>query len=135
MCAAKGYHLILTLPQGMSREREALLRLYGATVEMVESMGGMTEAVDAARTRWRRGTTSSSPTSSPTPPTRTSHRRTTGPELWEALEGRIDVFVAGVGTGGTITGAGGVLKERNPAAASSPWSLAAPRSSPRGRTR
>ncbi len=113
VCAAKGYDLILTLPQGMSREREALLRLYGATVEMVESLGGMTEAVEAAQALATRGDVFL-PDQFSNPANPEAHRRATGPELWEALDGRIDVFVAGVGTGGTITGAGEVLKERNP---------------------
>jgi cysteine synthase len=113
VCAAKGYDLILTLPQGMSREREALLRLYGASVEMVESLGGMTEAVQAAQSLATRADVFL-PDQFSNPANPEVHRRTTGPELWEALDGRIDVFVAGVGTGGTITGAGEVLKERNP---------------------
>jgi cysteine synthase A len=113
VCAAKGYDLILTLPQGMSREREALLRLYGASVQMVESLGGMTEAVEAAHTLASRDDIFL-PDQFSNPANPEIHRRTTGPELWEALDGRIDVFVAGVGTGGTITGAGEVLKERNP---------------------
>jgi cysteine synthase A len=113
VCAAKGYDLILTLPQGMSRERETLLRLYGATVEMVESLGGMTEAVQAAQALATRDDVFL-PDQFSNPANPEIHRRTTGPELWEALDGRIDVFVAGVGTGGTITGAGEVLKERNP---------------------
>jgi cysteine synthase len=113
VCAAKGYRLILTLPQGMSREREALLRLYGASVEMVESMGGMTEAVEAARTLAARDDVFL-PDQFSNPANPEIHRRTTGPEIWEALDGSVDVFVAGVGTGGTITGAGEVLKERNP---------------------
>jgi cysteine synthase len=113
VCAAKGYELILTLPQGMSRERETLLRLYGATVEMVESLGGMTEAVAAAQALATRDDVFL-PDQFSNPANPEIHRRTTGPELWEALDGRIDVFVAGVGTGGTITGAGEVLKERNP---------------------
>ena len=113
VCAAKGYDLILTLPQGMSREREALLRLYGATVQMIESLGGMTEAVDAARALASRDDVFL-PDQFSNPANPEIHRRTTGPELWEALDGRIDVFVAGVGTGGTITGVGEVLKERNP---------------------
>jgi cysteine synthase A len=113
VCAAKGYDLILTLPQGMSREREALLRLYGASVEMVESLGGMTEAVDAAQSLATRGDVFL-PDQFSNPANPDVHRRTTGPELWEALDGRIDVFVAGVGTGGTITGAGEVLKGHNP---------------------
>src|ERR1700733_15001186 len=113
VCAAKGYDLVLTLPQGMSRERETLLRLYGASVEMVESLGGMTEAVEAARSLATYDDVFL-PDQFSNPANPEMHRRTTGPELWEALRGRIDVFVAGVGTGGTITGAGEVLKERNP---------------------
>ena len=113
VCAAKGYDLILTLPQGMSREREALLRLYGASVEMVESLGGMTEAVEAARALAARDDVFL-PDQFSNPANPDIHRRTTGPEVWDALDGRVDVFVAGVGTGGTITGVGEVLKERNP---------------------
>jgi cysteine synthase len=113
VCAAKGYDLILTLPEGMSRERETLLRLYGATVEMVESLGGMTEAVEAAQALATRDDVFL-PDQFSNPANPEMHRRTTGPELWDALDGRIDVFVAGVGTGGTITGAGEVLKARNP---------------------
>jgi cysteine synthase len=113
VCAAKGYDLILTLPQAMSRERETLLRLYGATVEMVESLGGMTEAVEAAQALATRDDVFL-PDQFSNPANPEVHRRTTGPELWDALDGRIDVFVAGVGTGGTITGAGEVLKARNP---------------------
>ena len=113
-CAAKGYDLSIFLPQGMSREREALLRLYGARVEIVESLGGMNEAVDAARAAAPATPTSSCPTSSPTRPT---PRRTgigTGPEILRALDGRVDVFVSGVGTGGTITGVGEALKANDP---------------------
>jgi cysteine synthase A len=113
VCAAKGYDLILTLPQGMSREREALLRLYGASVQMVESLGGMTEAVEAAQALAARDDVFL-PDQFSNPANPDIHRRTTGPELWDSLDGRVDVFVAGVGTGGTITGAGEVLKERNP---------------------
>jgi cysteine synthase len=112
VCAAKGYQLVLTLPQGMSREREGLLRLYGAKVHVTESMGGMNEAVDAAREMaasddvWL-----AQQFENPANPE--AHRRTTAPEILHALE-HVDVFVAGVGTGGTITGVGQVLKERNP---------------------
>ena len=105
VCAAKGYELVLTLPQGMSREREGLLRLYGARVQITESMGGMDEAVQAARAM----ATSDDvflPDQFSNPANPEIHRRTTGPELWEALDGRVDALVAGVGTGGTITGAG-----------------------------
>jgi len=113
VCAAKGYDLVLTLPQGMSREREGLLRLYGARFEITESMGGMNEAVAAARALASDGDFwLAEQFANPANPA--AHRATTGPELWEAMEGRIDCLVCGVGTGGTITGAGGFLKERNP---------------------
>jgi cysteine synthase len=114
VCAARGYDLILTLPEGMSREREALLRLYGASVQVTESLGGMNEAVDAARALATRSDVFL-PDQFSNPANPEIHRRTTGPELWRALDERIDVFVAGVGTGGTITGVGEFLKERNPA--------------------
>ena len=113
VCAAKGYDLVLTLPEGMSRERTALLRLYGANVQLTESMGGMNEAVDAARALAEREDVFL-PDQFSNPANPEIHRRTTGPELWEALEGRIDVFVAGVGTGGTITGVGEFLKAHDP---------------------
>ena len=113
VCAAKGYDLVLTLPQGMSREREGLLRLYGARVEITESLGGMNEAVDAARAMASRDDVFL-PDQFSNPANPEAHRRTTALELWEALDGRIDAVVCGVGTGGTITGVGEVLKERNP---------------------
>ncbi len=112
VCAAKGYDLVLTLPQGMSREREGLLRLYGAQVHITESMGGMNEAVAAARAMAEQPDTFL-PDQFSNPANPDIHRRTTGPELWEAMDGRIDYLVAGVGTGGTITGAGSFLKERD----------------------
>jgi cysteine synthase len=113
VCAAKGYDLVLTLPHGMSREREGLLRLYGARVELTDSLGGMTEAVQAAQALATRDDVFL-PDQFSNPANPEIHRRTTGPEIWEAMDGRVDVFVAGVGTGGTITGAGEVLKGRNP---------------------
>jgi len=113
VCAARGYDLVLTLPEGMSREREGLLRLYGARVELTESMGGMTEAVDAARALATRDDVYL-PDQFSNPANPEIHRRTTGPEIWEAMGGKVDALVAGVGTGGTITGAGEVLKQRNP---------------------
>ncbi|HZV72718.1 MAG TPA: cysteine synthase A [Conexibacter sp.] len=113
VCAAKGYELVLTLPQGMSREREGLLRLYGARVEVTESLGGMHEAVAAARAMAARDDVFL-PDQFSNPANPDVHRRTTGPEIWDAMDGRVDVLVAGVGTGGTITGAGELLKARNP---------------------
>lgn len=113
VCAAKGYELVLTLPQGMSRERASLLRLYGARVQITESLGGMGEAVAAARALAAEPDTFL-PDQFSNPANPAVHRRTTGPEIERALDGRVDVLVAGVGTGGTITGAGGYLRERNP---------------------
>ncbi len=113
VCAAKGYDLVLTLPQGMSRERERLLALYGARFKITESLGGMHEAVEAAQ-QMAAGDDVFLPDQFSNPANPEAHRRSTGPELWEALDGDIDVFVAGVGTGGTITGVGEYLKERNP---------------------
>jgi cysteine synthase A len=111
VAAAKGYKLILTLPEGMSRERQGLLRLYGAKVEIVESMGGMGEAVDAAR-KLARGDDYFLPDQFSNPANPDVHRRTTAEEIWDATGGKVDAFVAGVGTGGTITGVGERLKER-----------------------
>jgi cysteine synthase len=113
VCAAKGYELILTLPQGMSRERESLLRLYGARVEVTESLGGMSEAVEAAQALARDADVFL-PDQFTNPANPEAHRRRTGPEIERALDGRVDVLVAGVGTGGTITGVGEYLRERNP---------------------
>ncbi|MGI8630808.1 MAG: cysteine synthase A [Solirubrobacteraceae bacterium] len=115
VCAAKGYDLVLTLPQGMSRERSGLLRLYGARVEEIESLGGMDEAVAAAQ-RMAGDDDVFLPDQFSNPANPEAHRRGTGPEILAALEDRVDVFVAGVGTGGTITGVGEVLKEHNPGA-------------------
>jgi cysteine synthase A len=112
-CAAKGYDLTIFLPQGMSREREALLRLYGARVELVESLGGMNEAVDAARAAAQDDDVFL-PDQFSNPANPEAHRIGTGPEIIAALEGKVDIFVAGVGTGGTITGVGQALKEHNP---------------------
>jgi cysteine synthase len=114
-CAAKGYDLTIFLPQGMSREREALLRLYGARVELVESLGGMNEAVDAAQAAARDDDVFL-PDQFSNPANPEAHRLGTGPEILTALDGKVDVFVAGVGTGGTITGVGEALKAHNPKA-------------------
>ena len=114
VCAAKGYELVLTMPQGMSRERENLLRLYGAEVVLVESMGGMNEAVEEARRICRERGDCWVPAQFSNPANPEIHRRTTAEEIWRDMDGRIDALVAGVGTGGTITGCGERLKERNP---------------------
>jgi cysteine synthase len=114
VCAAKGYELILTLPQGMSRERESLLSLYGASVEITESLGGMNEAVEATERIAKERGDCFIPDQFSNPANPEVHRRTTAEEIWRDTDGKVDVFVAGVGTGGTITGVGEVLKQRNP---------------------
>jgi len=114
VCAARGYDLVLAMPQGMSRERESLLRLYGAEFEITESMGGMDEAVEAARRIASERGDCFIPDQFSNPANPEIHRRTTAEEIWADSGGEVDAFVAGVGTGGTITGVGEVLKQRNP---------------------
>jgi len=114
VCAARGYDLVLTMPQGMSRERETLLKMYGAQVEITESMGGMNEAVEAAERIAGTRDDAYIPNQFSNPANPDIHRRTTAEEIWEQTGGEVDVLVAGVGTGGTITGCGERLKERNP---------------------
>jgi len=111
--AARGYRLILTLPEGMSRERSALLRTYGAEVHETPSMGGMNEAVALAEELVAKHD-GYMPMQFSNPANVEIHRRTTAEEIWGDLDGEVDAFVAGVGTGGTITGVGQVLKERRP---------------------
>jgi cysteine synthase len=114
VCAARGYDLVLAMPEGMSRERQSLLRLYGAEVQITESMGGMDEAVAAARTIADARAPAFIPDQFSNPANPEIHRRTTAEEIWRDTDGRVDVLVAGVGTGGTITGCGERLKELNP---------------------
>jgi cysteine synthase A len=115
VCAARGYELILTLPEGMSRERGKLLRSYGATVRETPSLGGMNEAVALAeQIRDQRKAFMPMQFSNPANPD--VHRRTTAEEIWRDTGGEIGAFVTGVGTGGTITGVGRMLKERAPEA-------------------
>jgi cysteine synthase A len=113
VCAARGYDLVLAMPQGLSREREGLLRLYGAQVEITESMGGMNEAIEAARRIAGERGDAFIPDQFSNPANPEIHRRTTAEEIWRDMDGRVDVLVAGVGTGGTITGCGERLKDRN----------------------
>jgi len=113
VAAARDYRLILTLPEGMSRERTALLRTYGAEVHETPSLGGMNEAVELAnRLAAEHGGFIPQQFSNPANPE--IHRRTTAEEIWRDLDGEVDALVSGVGTGGTITGVGQVLKERRP---------------------
>jgi cysteine synthase len=113
VCAARGYELILTLPEGMSRERGKLLRAYGAKVRETPSLGGMNEAVALAeQIRDQRKAFLPMQFSNPANPE--VHRRTTAEEIWRDTDGEIGAFVCGVGTGGTITGVGRMLRERSP---------------------
>jgi cysteine synthase A len=113
VCAARGYDLVLTLPEGMSRERTKLLRAYGAEVYETPSLGGMGEAIRLAEEIVaERGAFMPQQFSNPANPE--IHRRTTAEEIWGDLDGDVDALVAGVGTGGTITGVGQVMKERRP---------------------
>jgi cysteine synthase A len=113
VCAARGYELILTLPEGMSRERSKLLRAYGAEVRETPSLGGMTEAVELAE-EIREQRKGFMPQQFSNPANPEVHRRTTAEEIWRDTEGEVGAFVAGVGTGGTITGVGRMLRERSP---------------------
>ena len=113
VCSARGYQLILTMPEGMSRERAKLLRAYGAEVRETPSLGGMTEAVELAReiAEQRKGFM---PLQFSNPANPRIHRETTAEEIWRDTGGEIGAFVAAVGTGGTITGVGQMLRERSP---------------------
>jgi cysteine synthase A len=114
VCASRGYRCILTLPEGMSRERAALLRAYGAVVRETPSMGGMDESVELARSIAAEHDEAYMPMQFDNPANPEVHRRTTAEEIWRDTGGEIDALVCGVGTGGTITGVGGALKERRP---------------------
>lgn len=113
ICAARGYKLIAVMPEGMSRERADLLAAYGAEVVLTPAQQGMGAAVAEAR-RLAQTAGYFMPDQYSNPANPEAHRRGTGPEIWEALRGKVDGFTAGVGTGGTITGVGGFLKEKNP---------------------
>jgi cysteine synthase A len=113
VCAARGYELILTMPEGMSRERAKLLRAYGAEVRETPSLGGMNEAVELAE-QIREQRKGFMPQQFSNPANPEIHRRTTAEEIWSDTDGEIGAFVTGAGTGGTITGVGRMLRERSP---------------------
>ena len=113
ICAARGYRLIAVMPEGMSKERTDLLASYGAEVVLTPAWEGMRAAVAEAQ-RLAKQHSYFMPDQYTNPANPGTHRRTTAVEIWEAMEGKVDAFVAGVGTGGTITGVGEFLKAKNP---------------------
>jgi cysteine synthase A len=114
VCAVRGYHLILTMPDDMSVERQRLLARYGAEIHLTPAMEGMSGAVFAAQEICREHPDYFMPLQFENPMNPEAHRRTTALEILDATDERLDVFVAAVGTGGTVTGVGEVLKERLP---------------------
>lgn len=113
VCAAKGYKLILTMPESMSIERRKLLKLLGAEIVLTPAEKGMPGAIEKADQIFRETGSSFMPQQFKNLANPQIHRQTTAPEIWNDADGNVDIFVAGVGTGGTITGCGEFLKKRN----------------------
>ena len=114
VAAARGYRIIIVMPETMSVERRQLIKAYGAELVLTEGTGGMKGAIAKAEELAKELPDSFIPSQFANPANPEAHRRTTGPEIWQDTDGRVDIFVAGVGTGGTVTGVGEYLRSQDP---------------------